>query len=228
MLSVGVGEMSENSHKLTGGVYYFRLPFFYALSRVLEKFSRVIPTYPFSISKKFLRELSGAYMLFYSYTCSISLFKAFIFLCNSFYSLTYLNWFYAIKSRFYSYRTALIILLPFEIPITFDFPKANTYLMPCTRNSICHSRKRLVKLSIFSSVFLLFPLISDFHLCSKSGYSIGFSCIHTLSNPHPKSRGKLFSQIRSIGKSPLSRFSYVSAAIRMGGGLYTNARYNLP
>lgn len=90
MWGVGVGEVSENSHKLTGGVYYFRLPFFYALSRVLEKFSRVIPTYPFSISKKILRELSGAYMLFYSYTCSISLFKAFIFLCNSF-SLTYLN-----------------------------------------------------------------------------------------------------------------------------------------
>ncbi len=71
MLSVGVGELSENSHELTGGVYYFRLPFFYALSRVLEKFSRVIPTYPFSISKNFHRELSGAYMLFYSYTRSI-------------------------------------------------------------------------------------------------------------------------------------------------------------
>lgn len=74
--------------------------------------------------------------------------------------------------------------------------------MPYTRNSICHSRKRLVKLSIFSSVFRLFPLISDFHLCSKSGYSIGFSCIHTLSTP-----------AQNLGKNYFHRFALLERVL---------------
>ena len=86
-------------------------------------------------------------------------------------------------------------------------------------NSILHSRKRLTNVSIFTPVFRLFPLIPVLHLCSKSGYSMGFSRTYAHFKSYYKSKENLFSQIRSIGKSPLSRFSYAPAATSKGGGI---------
>ena len=86
-------------------------------------------------------------------------------------------------------------------------------------NSIWHSRKRLAKVSIFTPVFQLFLLIPAFHPCSKSSYSMGFSRTYAHFNSYYKSKENLFSQIRSIGKSPLSRFSDDPAATSKGGGM---------
>lgn len=87
-------------------------------------------------------------------------------------------------------------------------------------NSILHSRKRLAKVSIFTPIFRLFPLIPAFHPCLKSGYSMGFSRTYAHFKSYYKSKENLFSQIRTIGKSPLSRFSYAPAATSKRGGLY--------
>ena len=89
---------------------------------------------------------------------------------------------------------------------------------PCT--SLWHSRKRLAKVSIFTLVFRLFPLIAISHLCPESSYSMGFSRTYAHFNFYYKPKENLFSQIRTIGKSPLSRFSYAPAATSKGGGLY--------
>lgn len=85
-------------------------------------------------------------------------------------------------------------------------------------NSIWHSRKRLAKVSIFTPVFRLFPLIPAFHPCSRSSYSMGFSRTYAHFNFYYKPKENLFSESRAIGKSPLSRFSYVPAATSKGGG----------
>lgn len=90
-------------------------------------------------------------------------------------------------------------------------------------NSIWHSRKRLAKVSIFTPVFRLFLLIPVFHPCSKSSYSTGFSRTYTHFNSYYKSKENLFSQIRAIGKSPLSRFSDAPAATSKGGGMLFTA-----
>ena len=86
-------------------------------------------------------------------------------------------------------------------------------------NSIWHSRKRLAKVSIFTPVFRSFPLIPVFHSCSKSSYSTGFSRTYAHFKSYYKSKENLFSQIRAIGKSPLSRFSDDPAATSKGGGM---------
>lgn len=87
-------------------------------------------------------------------------------------------------------------------------------------NSILHSRKRLAKVSIFTPIFRLFPLIPAFHPCLKSGYSMGGSRTYAHFIFYYKPKENLFSESRAIGKSPLSRFSYVPAATSKGGGLY--------
>ena len=94
-------------------------------------------------------------------------------------------------------------------------------------NSILHSRKRLAKVSIFTPIFRLFPLIPAFHPCSRSSYSMGFSRTYTRFIFYYKPKENLFSQIRSIGKSPLSRFSLCSCCHLKGRGGCT-PQYHFP
>jgi len=47
---------------------------------------------------------------------------------------------------------------------------------------------------------------------------MGFSRTYAHFKSYYKSKENLFSQIRTIGKSPLSRFSYAPAATSKGGG----------
>ena len=119
-------------------------------------------------------------------------------------------------SRF-NRHPALRILLGQPIQFWLQYSRTHRYtcyaIYPQVRcNSIWHSRKRLAKVSIFTPVFRLFPLIPVFHPCSKSSYSTGFSRTYAHFNSYYKSKENLFSQIRSIGKSPLSRFSDDPAA----------------
>ena len=95
-------------------------------------------------------------------------------------------------------------------------------------NSILHSRKRLAKVSIFTPIFRLFLLIPAFHPCLKSGYSMRFSRTYARFIFYYKPKENLFSQICTIGKSPLSRFSYAPAAISKGGGLYIPLVSHIP
>ena len=126
-------------------------------------------------------------------------------------------------SRF-NRHPALRILL--GQPIQFGLQYSRTHRYTCYAiypqvccNSIWHSRKRLAKVSIFTPVFQLFLLIPVFHSCSKSSYSTGFSRTYAHFKSYYKSKENLFSQIRSIGKSPLSRFSDDPAATSKGGGM---------
>ena len=126
-------------------------------------------------------------------------------------------------SRF-NRHPALRILL--GQPIQFWLQYSRTHGYTCYAiypqvccNSIWHSRKRLAKVSIFTPVFRLFPLIPVFHPCSKSSYSTGFSRTYAHFKSYYKSKENLFSQIRAIGKSPLSRFSDDPAATSKGGGM---------
>ena len=126
-------------------------------------------------------------------------------------------------SRF-NRHPALRILLGQPIQFWLQYSRTHRYtcyaIYPQVRcNSIWHSRKRLAKVSIFTPVFRLFPLIPVFHPCSKSSYSTGFSRTYAHFNSYYKSKENLFSQIRSIGKSPLSRFSDDPAATSKGGGM---------
>lgn len=128
-------------------------------------------------------------------------------------------------SRF-NRHPALRILLGHSIQFWLQCNRTHRYtcyaIYPQVRcNSIWHSRKRLAKVSIFTPVFRLFPLIPVFHPCSKSSYSTGFSRTYAHFNSYYKSKENLFSQIRSIGKSPLSRFSLAPAATSKGGGCYS-------
>lgn len=130
-------------------------------------------------------------------------------------------------SRF-NRHPALQILLGQPIQFWLQCSRTHRYtcyaIYPQVRcNSIWHSRKRLAKVSIFTPVFRLFPLIPVFHPCSKSSYSTGFSRTYAHFNSYYKSKENLFSQIRSIGKSPLSRFSLAPAATSKGGGMLFTA-----
>lgn len=125
-------------------------------------------------------------------------------------------------SRF-NRHPALRILLGQPIQFWLQYSRTHRYtcyaIYPQVRcNSIWHSRKRLAKVSIFTPVFQLFLLIPVFHPCSKSSYSTGFSRTYAHFNSYYKFKENLFSQIRSIGKSPLSRFSLAPAATSKGGG----------
>ena len=97
-----------------------------------------------------------------------------------------------------------------------------TLVMLCTHKYAailsCTHEKRLTKVSIFAPISRLFPLIPAFHPCLKSGYSMGFSRTYARFIFYYKPKENLFSQIRTIGKSPLSRFSYAPAATSKGGG----------
>ena len=130
-------------------------------------------------------------------------------------------------SRF-NRHPALRILLGHSIQFWLQYSRTHRYtcyaIYPQVRcNSIWHSRKRLAKVSIFTPVFRLFPLIPVFHPCSKSSYSTGFSRTYAHFNSYYKSKENLFSQIRSIGKSPLSRFSLAPASTSKGGGMLFTA-----
>lgn len=130
-------------------------------------------------------------------------------------------------SRF-NRHPALRILLGQPIQFWLQYSRTHRYtcyaIYPQVRcNSIWHSRKRLAKVSIFTPVFRLFPLIPVFHPCSKSSYSTGFSRTYAHFNSYYKSKENLFSQIRSIGKSPLSRFSLAPASTSKGGGMLFTA-----
>ena len=57
---------------------------------------------------------------------------------------------------------------------------------------------------------------------------MGFSRTYTRFIFYYKPKENLFSQIRTIGKSPLSRFSYAPAATSKGGGLYIPLVSHIP
>ena len=99
-------------------------------------------------------------------------------------------------SRF-NRHPALRILLGQPIQFGLQYSRTHRYtcyaIYPQVRcNSIWHSRKRLAKVSIFTPVFRLFPLIPVFHPCSKSSYSTGFSRTYAHFNSYYKSKENFF------------------------------------